>query len=282
MAFCNILNKRLDKLDEQQHAHHQYDLPQPVQPFHPYPQPPLPYTLPQANPNSCWDPPWAHLPTAPLQYSAPWQTMVEPYFDNQPQPYFHDTNPYMQLTSQTYIDPWQQEQLVYRPPPPPQHYFNTQPPPSHDYHQPPQLSSQQLLLTAALPHQNYPQVPPPKIYQPPPPPPLIPDCDRVEEGFADSTKKIPDSSVGFGGVEKVEKMEKSSPDSARKEKPVQGCIEIQCSRQLNASRIKILKAHIGLGSSIVDNASLKLLSDSSHVRDVASMNHRSTSLDANA
>ncbi|KAG6388714.1 hypothetical protein SASPL_150146 [Salvia splendens] len=46
-----------DKFDKQQHAHRQYVLTPPVLPFHPY-------TLPQANLNSCWDPPWARLPTA--------------------------------------------------------------------------------------------------------------------------------------------------------------------------------------------------------------------------
>ncbi|KAG6427766.1 hypothetical protein SASPL_112013 [Salvia splendens] len=59
---------------------------------------------------------------------------------SQPQPYFNNTDPYRQPTSQTYTDPWQQEQLVYRPSLPPlQHYFHNQLPPSHDDHQPPYI-----------------------------------------------------------------------------------------------------------------------------------------------
>ncbi|XP_042022923.1 extensin-3-like [Salvia splendens] len=228
MVACNRINRKLDAMDEREqpeYQHYNHHQPPPAA----YEQPPYASFNSGVN-NTGWPPPpSAHVP---LQYPAPayvtpWQTTVDPYFDNQPQPYFHNNDPYRQPTSQTYTDSRQQKQLVYRPPPPsPQHYFHTQPPPSHDYHQPPKLSSQQPLLTAALPHQNYSCVPPPKTYQPPPPPPLILDCDQVEEGFADSNKKIPDSSAGFGGVEKVEKMEKSSRDSARKEKPVQGCVEI--------------------------------------------------------
>ena len=73
-------------------------------------------------------------------------------------------------------------------------------------------------------------MPPPKTYNPPPQLPIL-DCDRVEDGSADSTERIHDSSSGFDGVEKVEKLEKSSQDSPRKEKPVQGREELECSRQ---------------------------------------------------
>ena len=102
----------------------------------------------------------------------------------------------------------------------------------------------------------------------------------IEDGFDYSTEKILDSSASFRGVEKAEKEKKSGQDHKREEEQVQG--QFECSMQLNAFPIKVLHAKVDLGNFMGVNTSMELLSDSSHVKNSTNMDHRSTSLSADA